>query len=327
MNNKNLKIGVIGVGHLGQHHVKHFKHIKNADLIGIYDSNSDQASKISLKYKTKQFKSISDLLKKTDAISIVTPTDSHSKVAEECLNAEKHIFIEKPITTTLKQADRLIKLANKKNVIIQVGHIERVNPALLILKKYNVKPKFIEIQRLAPYSIRGTEVPVVLDKMIHDLDILLSIINSPIKKIQANGISIITDSIDIANARIKFENNSVANIISSRIAKEDIRKIKLFQRDLYCTIDLLLGLTEIYEVNNNFKSKSAIQVPFVYKGNKKIITYTKPPLQKLDPLKVELINFINAIKGFEDPIVSGKAGRDALALAIKINKLIKRDTH
>jgi len=324
---KNLKIGVIGVGHLGQHHVKHIKTIKNVDLVGIFDLNSKQASKIASKFKTTKFESKSTLINKTDAISIVTPTDSHYLIAKECIKLGKHVFIEKPITTTIKEANELIKLANKKKIIIQVGHIERVNPAILALKPYKIKPKFIEIQRLAPYSVRGTEVPVVLDKMIHDIDILLSIVDSPLKEIQANGISIITDSIDIAHARIKFKNNTVANITSSRIAKEDIRKIKLFQRDLYCTIDLLQGLTEIYQINDNSKVKSNIQAPFNYKGNKKIITYTKPILQKLDPLRVELHNFINSIIGNENPIVTGENGRDALSLAIKIHKLIKRETH
>lgn len=326
MVNKKIKIGVFGVGHLGQHHVKHLKKIESADLIGIFDVNIGQASKVADKYKTKVFNSISKLIDQADALSIVTPTDTHSLLANKCLIAGKHVFIEKPITATLEEANKLIALADKMSLIIQVGHIERVNPALLALKPYNIKPKFIEIQRLAPYSIRGTEVPVVLDKMIHDIDILLSIVNSTVKEIQANGISIITDSIDIAHARIKFKNNTVASITSSRISKEHVRKVKLFQRDLYCTIDLLLGLTEVYKIDNDNQSKSSIQAPFNYKGKKKLITYEKPTLSKLDPLKVELINFTHSIQGYEKPIVSGKNGRDALEIAIKINKLIKQDT-
>ncbi len=325
MKTKILKIGIIGVGHLGQHHVKHYKNIKNVKLIGVFDTNSTQASKIASKYKTTKFKTVYELINKTDALSIVTPTDTHYTVARDCIKFGKHVFIEKPITNTIKEADELIKLAKKRKLIIQIGHIERVNPALLALKPYKIKPKFIEIQRLAPYSIRGTEVPVVLDKMIHDIDILLSIINSPIKTIQANGISIITDSIDVAHARIKFSNNSVANITSSRIAKKDIRKIKLFQRDLYCTIDLLKCITEIYEING--ESESKIQAPFNYKGKKKIITYTKPKIKKTDPLKIELINFINSINGIENPIVTGEGGRDALKLAIKITQLIKKESN
>tara|TARA_B100001250_G_scaffold409161_1_gene432937 strand:+ start:219 stop:1196 length:978 start_codon:yes stop_codon:yes gene_type:complete len=325
MKTKILNIGVIGVGHLGQHHVKHFKNIDNVKLIGVFDINSKQASKIALKFNTNKFESLFNLIKKSDALSIVTPTNSHFSIAKDCISLNKHVFIEKPITKTIKEANDLIKLANKKNLIIQVGHIERINPALLALKPYKIEPKFIEIQRLAPYSVRGTEVPVVLDKMIHDIDILLSIVNSPIKKIHANGISIITDSIDMAHARIKFNNNTVANITSSRIAKEDIRKIKIFQRNLYCTIDLLKGITEVYQINGELKS--TIQAPFNYKGNKKIITYTKPKIQKTDPLRAELINFINSINGKEKPIVKGEDGRDALKLAIKITKLIKRESN
>ena len=326
MLNKKVKIGVIGVGHLGQHHVKHLKNIKNINLIGIFDINFKQASKIALTYKTKAFKSISTLIEEADALSIVTPTNTHSKIAKKCLTLNKHVFIEKPITDTLNEADKIVTMAEEKNLIVQIGHIERVNPALLALKSYDVKPKFIEIQRLAPYSVRGTEVPVVLDKMIHDIDILLSIVNSSVKQIQANGVSIITNSIDIAHARIKFQNNTVASITSSRIAKEDIRKVKLFQRDLYCTIDLLLGLTEIYRIKDKIQSKSVIQAPFEYKGRKKVITYEKPVLDNIDPLKMELINFANSIIGTEYPIVTGKNGRDALEIAIKINKLIVEDT-
>ena len=320
MEQNNFSIGVIGVGHLGEYHVKHLKTIKKSKLIGIFDSNSKRASIISKRYGVDNFNSQSELIEKCDAISIVTPTESHYKIAKTILKYGKHVFVEKPITANVRDANELIDLAIKRRLILQVGHIERINPALLALSDYKLDPKYIEIQRLAPYSVRGTDVPVVLDKMIHDLDILLSLVKTPLKEIHADGLSILTESIDMAHARISFQNNTIANITSSRIAKEDIRKVKLFQKNLYCTLDLLKGSAEIYEINSN--SNSNIKVPFEYKGKQKTITYTKPIIKDFDPLRQELKNFINSIAGKEKPIVDGINARNALALAIKINKLI-----
>ena len=322
MKQNNFSIGVIGVGHLGEYHVKHLKTIKESKLIGIFDSNSKRASIISKRYGVDNFNSQSELIEKCDAISIVTPTESHYKIAKTILKYGKHVFVEKPITANVQDANELINLANKRRLILQVGHIERINPALLALSDYKLDPKYIEIQRLAPYSVRGTDVPVVLDKMIHDLDILLSLVKAPLKEIHADGLSILTESIDMAHARISFQNNTIANITSSRIAKEDIRKVKLFQKNLYCTLDLLKGSAEIYEIDSN--SNSNIKVPFEYNGKQKTITCTKPIIKDFDPLREELKNFINSIAGLEKPIVDGIDARNALALAIKINKLISR---
>ena len=195
-----INIGVIGVGHLGQHHVKHYKSIEDANLIGIFDIDNDRAEKIGNKYDVPIFQKIEYLLDQVDAVSIVTPTPNHIEAARQCINKKKHVFIEKPITVTLEEADELLKLSKEKGVLIQVGHIERLNPALIALKSYPIEPKFIEIQRLAPYTTRGTDVPVVLDKMIHDIDILLSLVKSPVKSIKATGLSILTKSLDIAHA-------------------------------------------------------------------------------------------------------------------------------
>ena len=321
-----LKFGVIGVGHLGQHHVKHYCDIEDIDFVGFYDADSKRAYKISQKFKTKAFESLDELLLSVDAVSIVSPTIYHSIIAEKCILLKKHVFIEKPITSTVEEADRLIQLSKEKNVIIQVGHIERLNPALKALNKYLLEPKYLEIQRLSPYNIRGTDVPVVLDKMIHDIDIALFLANSSVDTLYASGLSILTDSIDIANARIEFKNGCVANITSSRVAKDEVRKIKIFQKNLYATIDLYRGLTEVYSINdkNSVKNKSLMEVPFDYKNEKKIIHYDKPAVLSKDALKLELINFINSINGKEKPIVDGYAGREALKIAIEIqNKIIK----
>ena len=244
---KQVNIGVIGVGHLGVHHASHLAKIKNANLVGVFDTNLERAEEISKKINTAIFQSVDNLLENVEAVSIVTPTSTHRDVAEKCIKKGKHVFIEKPITSSVKDAEHLIELSKKHNVIIQVGHIERFNPALLALSNLEIDPKYIEVHRMAPFMSRGTDVPVVLDLMIHDIDLILSFISSPVKEIYANGVSIMTNSVDIANALIKFENGSIANITSSRVAKDRVRKIKIFQQDLYVTIDFLAGISEVYK--------------------------------------------------------------------------------
>ena len=324
-----INIGVIGVGHLGQHHVKHYKNIEDANLIGIFDIDKDRAEKIGNKYDVPIFQKIEYLLDQVDAVSIVTPTPNHIEAARQFIDKKKHVFIEKPITVTLEEADELLKLSKEKGVLIQVGHIERLNPALIALKPYSIEPKFIEIQRLAPYTTRGTDVPVVLDKMIHDIDILLSLVKSPVKSIKATGLSILTGSLDIAHARIRFENGTVASIMSSRVAKDEVRKVKIFQKNLYTTMDLLLGLTEVYKIidNKDNNSEAVMTVPLNNSNEEKFIAYEKPKISNKDPLKMELQNFISSIQGKETPIVSGKDGRDALKVAIEIQEMIIKDLH
>ena len=323
MKNK-IKTGVVGVGHLGQHHTKHYTKIKSAELVGVYDINEAQAKKIAKQYKTKAFSALDEMLNLVDGVSIVTPTKEHAKIAEKCISQGKHVFIEKPIAKTTKEADKIIALAKKTKVILQVGHIERFNPALTPLKDLILKPKYIEVQRLAPYMIRGTDIPVVLDLMIHDIDLVLSFINSPVKKIDASGLSIMTNSVDIANARIHFQNGSVANITSSRVAKDKVRKIKIFQRNLYITIDFLIGLTEIYRVLDKEKkgTSAIITAPIESKGKPRHIVYEKPKIKKQDALQMELINFIEAIQDKSETIVDGVAGREALKVALQIQHKI-----
>ena len=328
MVSEKTKAGVIGVGHLGQHHAKHY-HLRNdVTLVGVYDTDSNRAKEIARQYNTKFFDTPQDLMEICDGISIVTPTESHysiAKIAIEDFNC--HVFIEKPITETTVQADDLIKSAKAKNKLIQVGHIERLNPALTILEQYNLNPKFIEVQRLAPYTVRGTDVPVVLDLMIHDIDILLSLVKSDVKSIHASGVSIITNSVDIANARIRFNNGTVASITSSRVAKDKVRKIKLFQENLYSTIDLLLEQTEIYTITEepNLIPDVLKTEPFTQNNESKLIAYQKPNLEKYDMLGLEIKNFIASVRGKEEPIVNGIEARNALDVVIKINNMILED--
>ena len=322
-----IKIGVIGVGHLGKHHVNHLSNISDVDFRGVYDINPEKSERISKEYKTKSFISRSALIEKVDAVSIVTPTKEHITTAKECIAKGKHVFIEKPITQTVDEADLLIKLAKEKNVIIQVGHIERLNPALMPLEQHDINPKFVEVQRLAPYMVRGSDVPVVLDLMIHDIDIVLSLIPSPIKHIESTGVSIMTNSVDIANARISFENGAIASLTSSRVAKDRVRKLKIFQQDLYITVDFLIGLTEIYKaMDANQSDPDAIMTaPLESNGQNRQIFYEKPTIPKIDALKMELENFIKSIKGEEKPIVDGVSGRNALKIAIEIQNKILED--
>ena len=329
MKKRELSIGVVGVGHLGK---RHLENVIKSDMVrcsGFYEIDKEKSKKIINENGIKSHASLDALLKESDAIIIAVPTTEHFKIAKECLNKRKNIFIEKPICKTLKEADALIKLSDENNCFIQVGHIERLNPAIFTLKKEKIKlnPRYIEIQRLAPFNSRGTDVPVVLDLMIHDLDILLSLIDSTIEKIDATGISIMTNSIDIANARIKFKNGCVANITSSRIAQDYVRKLKVFEKNRYITVDFLKGLTEIYKVldlEEKIKSNS-ITTPFIRNGKEKRIVYEKPHQNKFDALEMELENFIESNKKISKPIVSGKDGREALNLAITIQKKIEED--
>ena len=325
--NKKTKIGVIGVGHLGEHHTKHYSNINGANLIGVFDLNQDRCKAVATKYAIKAYETLGDILSNAEAISVVTPTEEHKKVAEQCIKKGKHVFIEKPITKTVAEAELLIALAKEKGTIIQVGHIERLNAALLPLEEFDINPKYIEVQRLAPYMSRGTDVPVVLDLMIHDIDLVLALVKSPVREISANGISIMTNSVDMANARIQFQNGTVANITSSRVAKDRVRKMKVFQQDLYITVDFLRSLTEVYRVMDADKSdpSAIMSAPLVSKGRHRQIFYEKPAIKKQDALKMELENFIEAAQGKVKPIVDGNAGKEALDLALQIHNKILED--
>jgi len=325
---KQVNIGVVGVGHLGFHHATHLSKIKNANLVGIYDIDSKRSDEVSKQLSVPSFESLDLLIDRVDAISIVTPTSTHKTVAEKCIQNGKHVFIEKPITTTVSDADHIIQLAKSNNTIIQVGHIERFNPALLALSSLEIQPKYIEVHRMAPFMSRGTDVPVVLDLMIHDIDLVLSFIDSPVKDIYANGVSIMTSSVDIANARIKFNNGSIANITSSRVAKDRVRKIKIFQQDLYVTIDFLAGISEVYKAMDASEDDpdAIMSAPLVDSdGKNRQIFYEKPLVQKQDALKLELENYIQSVLGNETPIVDGVAGKQALGVAIKIHDKILED--
>lgn len=325
MNIEKINIGVIGVGHLGSLHSKMYAEIETANFVGVFDVNEEKRKEVAIKYKVKPFASVDDLLNNVDAVSIATVTTKHFEVAKQALNAGKHVLIEKPITTTLAEADELIAIAKKKNVLIQVGHIERFNPAIVSLESYQIKPMFIESHRLAQFNPRGTDVAVVLDLMIHDIDIILSLVNSPVKQIDANGVAVVSDTPDIANARLQFENGCVANVTASRISRNKMRKMRMFQHNAYIAIDFQQGSADVFRLGNEGEGSiwSTMLLGQIGEGkNKRSIIYEQPEIKKINALKYELESFISSIQNNIRPVVNGEDGRMALDVAQQImNKI------
>jgi len=320
-----INIGVIGTGHLGKLHTKMFKEIEDCNLIGIQDLDKEQAESVGKEFDVNVFGTIGDLLDKVDAVSIAATTSSHYGLAKKCLSAGKHVFIEKPITATIPQAEEIVELAESKKMNLQVGHIERFNPALISMEKYIDDPKFIQTDRLAQFNPRGTDVAVVLDLMIHDIDIILSLIKSKVKNIEASGVAVVSDNIDIANARIQFENGAVANVTASRISQKKMRKMRIFQRDGYVALDFTTGVSEVYrllpvdqQVEPSYMSFGEIGVG----DKKKRLVYEQPPQKEINALKYELELFIKSVQNGEKPVVTGNDGLRALRVAeIIINKI------
>jgi predicted dehydrogenase len=325
-----LKIGVIGTGHLGKLHTKMFTEIENCELVGIYDSNFDQAKNVSEEFKVSAVNSIDELLKKVEAVSIAAITSAHYEIAKKCLEKNIHVFVEKPITATIPQAEELVIISNDKKLNLQVGHIERFNPALVSMEKYMLEPKFIQTDRLAQFNPRGTDVAVVLDLMIHDIDIILSLVKSEVKDVQANGVAIVSDTLDIANARIQFENGAVANVTASRISQKKMRKMRIFQQDGYIALDFVTGVAELFRLMpvDSELSPSFIPLGEIGVGDKKRrLVYEQREQKDINALKYELQLFINSVLNNEKPVVSGEDGLRALKVAeIIIQKIEKSQT-
>lgn len=320
-----IKVGVVGTGYLGKLHTKLIRDIENAELVGIYDKDISAAELVAAEFKTKAFPELEKLLNEIEAVVIVAATKAHYEVAKKALLNGLHVFVEKPITSEIWEAEEIVKLADEKNLKLQVGHIERFNGALVSLEKYNLDPMFIQTDRLAQFNPRGTDVAVVLDLMIHDIDIILSLVKSDVKHISASGINVVSDSLDIANARIEFENGAVANVTASRISQKKMRKMRIFQRDAYIALDFNSGVSEIYRlVDPNDKSLEDF-ISFGDMGigkNKKTVVYEQPEQKEINALKYEQQLFIDAILNDETPIVSGKDGLRALKVAeMIINKI------
>lgn len=311
-----LKVGVLGAGHLGKIHLKLLNQSEKYELIGFYDANSENAEKVATEFGYKKFDSIGELIAAVDVVDVVTPTLSHFEVAKKTITEGKHLFIEKPITNTFAEAEELIALAKKHGVKGQVGHVERFNPAFRAVANRIENPMFIEAHRLAEFNPRGTDVPVVLDLMIHDIDAVLSVVKSKVKNINASGVSVISETPDIANARIEFENGCVANLTASRISMKNMRKSRFFQRDAYISVDFLEKKCEVV------KMKDAPESPDDYamvlqnaEGIKKQIYFDNPEVSPNNAILDELETFADAINNNTTPIVTLEQGAEALRIA------------
>jgi len=300
-----LKVGVVGVGHLGAIHSKVYSRLDNVRFVGVCDCNLARAIEIGQKFKTASYSDYEELFDKVDAVSIAVPTSLHYNVAKDFLKHKIHVLIEKPITKTLSEADELIDIAKANGVILQVGHIERFNSAVLAIEPYLKKPKFIECQRLGPFHKRVKDVGVVLDLMIHDIDIVLGLMKQDVINIEAVGLSTISDYEDVANVRLMFEDGTIADITASRITKDAVRKMRIFQENSYVSLDYITQEAAIFRKTEDKIVKEKIKI------------------RKKEPLKKELKSFIDCVKNQKRPIVSGVEGRRALQVALAIVEKIK----
>lgn len=314
-----LKAGVLGAGHLGKIHLKLLQQSSKYELVGFYDPSKKNTQKVVEEFGYKAFDSVEDLINEVDVVDIVTPTLSHFECAKKAIEKGKHIFIEKPITNTVLEAEAIRTLASQHHIRGQVGHVERFNPAFTAVKDSIDSPMFIETHRLAEFNPRGTDVPVVLDLMIHDIDIVLSVVKSKVKNIHASGVSVISDTPDIANARIEFENGCVANLTASRISMKNMRKSRFFQKDAYISVDFLDKKVEVV------KMKDAPKKPDEYamilqnaEGVKKQIYFDNPTIHPNNAILDELESFADAIENGKTPIVSLEQGANALRVAQQI---------
>ena len=323
MSDKKPKIGVVGAGHLGKHHIKHLSNHKGVDFVGVFDTNEDSLKNICDEFSVKPLQSLEELISLCEAVNIVTPTNTHFDIARKFLNQKKDVFIEKPLTNTVEEALSLINLAKTNECIIQVGHIERFNPTINKLKELVDNPHYIEIERLAPFQARGTEVPVVLDLMVHDIDLILEMVNSPLESIQASGAKMMSNTIDLAHAHIKFQNGVVANLKSSRIAQNYVRKIRTYQKNFYSITDLMIPQIELYGLkHHNAFSKELKSQEFETNTGLKTLYYEKFVPENKDALLEEINDFIHCINTRSKPNVDGQAGANALEIALQIENEI-----
>jgi predicted dehydrogenase len=312
-----LKIGVFGTGHLGKFHLNNWKEMPGVEIIGFFDPNDSIAEQVKSTYGLKRFTSAEELMDAVDAVDIVTPTPHHFDLCVKAIRRHKHVFVEKPMANTMEEAVELVKLAKESKVKFQVGHVERFNPAFLAAKDLDLHPMFIEVHRLAQFNPRGTEVSVILDLMIHDIDVILSIVKSEVKNISANGVAVMTDTPDIANVRIEFNNGCVANLTSSRISMKKMRKIRLFQKDAYIGIDFLEKKTEVIKLKSD-DDKDAFCFDIETNKGSKTIAIASPKVAEVNAIRMELEEFVSAIKENKQPIVNEIDGFRAMEVAHQI---------
>lgn len=321
-----LKIAVFGAGHLGKFHLNNWLEIEGVSLVGFYDPDDANAQSVSEKYKLKRYTNPEELLEACDAVDIIAPTIYHYELCDMALRKGKHVFVEKPLANTMEEARMLVKLAKESNLKFQVGHVERFNPAFLSLKDYKLQPMFIEVHRLAQFNPRGTDVSVILDLMIHDIDIILNLVKSNVSYISANGVSVMSDTPDIANVRIEFDNGCVANLTSSRISMKKMRKMRLFQKDAYIGIDFLDKKTEVIRLNAE-GDKNVFTFDIETNNGKKTIAIANPLIEDGNAIKMELEAFKNAIVNNTETPVTVQDGFSAMEVAHQILEKINHKQH
>lgn len=319
-----VNIGVIGVGHLGQNHARLLKQVADANFVGVYDIDNLRSQNISMELNVKSFISPEEMMREVDAVSIVAPTSFHHEIAIKCMNSGKHCFIEKPVTSTVGEAENICKLAREKKLKVQVGHIERFNPAVLALSQMKLEPMFVESHRLAQFKPRGIDVAVVLNLMVHDIDLILHFVKSPVTSIDASGVGVISDTVDIANARIKFKSGTVANLTSSRISQRQMRKMRLFQRDAYISLDFADGTAEVYRaIKPGQSAPVGINIGTIGVGESaRGIIYEQPETPQVNSLKLELELFVKSIIDDTPTAVSSEEGLEVLKVADAIIRQI-----
>ncbi|HEX6916045.1 MAG TPA: Gfo/Idh/MocA family oxidoreductase [Chitinophagaceae bacterium] len=309
-----LKVGVFGVGHLGKYHLNNWKEIQGVKLVGFFDPNEANAREVATHYGIKRFTDADKLIEAVDAVDIVAPTNFHFEICEKAIRRGRHVFVEKPLANTIEEGKQLVKMVREANVKMQVGHVERFNPAYLAVKDLHLNPMFIEVHRLAQFNPRGTEVSVILDLMIHDIDIILSIVPSDVKNISASGVAVMTDTPDIANVRIEFNNGCVANLTSSRISMKKMRKMRMFQKDTYIGIDFLDKKTEIIRLKGEADA-GAFTFDLDTPGGRKTIAVSSPKIEEGNAIRMELESFVDSITNNKPVAVSEIDGYLAMEVA------------
>lgn len=321
------KIGVLGAGHLGKIHIKCILASDKFQLIGFYDPDEETAGSVAKTFGIRKYNSEDELIEDAEIVDIVTPTISHYNCASKALKRARHVFIEKPLTTTLYEARKLLDLAEEASVKVQVGHVERFNPAFIAAKPYLTNPMFIEAHRLGQFNPRGTDVPVILDLMIHDIDIILNVVNSEVKRVFANGVSVVSDTPDIANARIEFNNGCIANLTASRISMKNMRKTRFFQHEGYIAVDFLSKETQIIRMKDVGASPDpfAMIIDMGPEKNQKQICVEKPEIKSINAIKMELETFYDSISDNTEPLVSIMDGYSSLEIAYQIMEKIEKN--
>jgi predicted dehydrogenase len=319
-----LRIGVFGTGHLGKFHLNNWKEIAGVEVVGFFDPSNDTAEEVSQQYGIKRFLNEDDLIDACDAIDVVAPTNVHFNICKKAIRKTKHVFVEKPLANTMQEAAELLKLVQESNIKLQVGHVERFNPAFLAVKDFELNPMFIEVHRLAQFNPRGTEVSVILDLMIHDIDIILSIVTSDVRSVSSSGVAVLTDTPDIANVRIEFHNGCVANLTSSRISMKKMRKMRLFQKDAYIGIDFLNKSAEIIKLKKD-EDINTFNFELETPRGTRTIAIANPQVPEVNAIKKELEEFVNAIQNNTQPIVSIMDGYRAMEVAHQILQKISNN--